>query len=419
MDFWALSSIALLAVCILWRSTFGFALVAAVQQVFRVAGLTMLADSGQAQYSTAWMFLASVVAFLTGYFTSEFFLRNLPARPTRALAPLRESAVWAIVLVAGALGTYHLFVGGLPIFSDNIETERFDFSSSGLFGIPGRMYLFGIPIAWVIASANARALGMAWPTYRPWRVATAALVLTTLLSGFKGDAMSLVLTIVALYIIISGTRITLGEMVRRFWWTGALAVGYFAAVAALYPTYSASGQSVWVQLSRRLTTVPAEPVAYAIEGYAHISANVPVFSDLGYFIRKYSGNEAPGSYSFERAVSASMIGVDPASSAWTTPVTVSGFAEAYVSFGFAIALIMILLAGVALSYFESAQQRSTTGLVARAVFGLMITGWLAKGGLAYHAVNYVAVVAFLAAIGTCAAVLLPGQSHRRSIASFP
>ncbi|GAA1687172.1 hypothetical protein GCM10009808_00190 [Microbacterium sediminicola] len=385
-----------------WRATFGFALVAAVQMVFRVIGLMMLGESGRASYASAWLFMVSLVAFVIGYFAAEFVIRARGASPPVRLKAFPSAAVWAVVLVAGVLGIYHLIAGGIPIFSSSIETERFDFSSSGLFGIPGRMYLFGVPIAWILASVNAQALQMRWRDYGPWRWATAAFVITTFLSGFKGDAFSLVLTLVALYIVISGSRITVGTMVRKFWWTGVVAVGYFVVVASLYPTYSSSGYSVAEQLFRRLTTVPAVPVYYAMEGLATEPGAVPIIADFGYFLAKYSGNEIAGSFSFERAVSAAMIGVDPSSQAWTTPVTVSGYAELFASFGGIVAVVAIFFTGILLSWIESGPHRTSIGLVLRAVTGMALVSWLARGGLAYHVVNYFAVIAFLAAIGFAA-----------------
>lgn len=410
MDLAFIVLLTLASVALLWRSTVAFALVVVLQQIFREIGLVTLAQNGQAEYETAWLYLGGTIALVVGYVASEFVLRNRPARAHARLNPLPDSAVWAIVLVAGALGLYHLFATGLPIFSSNIETERFDFTSSGFFGVPGRMYLFGINIAWIVAAANARANDMRWRDYGPWKWATGALLVSTILSGFKGDLFSLVLTFFALYTIISGTRMTLGRVIKRYWWAGLAGVGYFAVVAALYPTYANNEQNIFTQLFTRLTTVPAQAVQYAMEGRWYFPEPIPVLSDFRFFLLKYTGNEIPGSYSFERSVSAAIIGADPSSNAWTTPVTIGAFAEILVSFGFVAALAMMFVAGIVLSRGESGRIGSTQGLVLRAILGLFMFNWLVKGGFAYYLLNLGAVTAMLTLVGVAAWML----SYRRN-----
>jgi len=414
MDIFTTSTVVLLALCVLWRSTFGFALVVAIQMVFREVGLITLASLGSTYYSTVWIFLGSLLMFIVGYLITEMVLRNRRSISEPTLTPLNDRAVMAVVVTAGTLAMYHLVVGGIPLFSSSIETARFDFTSSGIFGIPGRMYLFGINIAWVVASANAQAHGMRWRAYYPWRWATAVLLVAAVLSGFKGELLSLAYSVVAVYVIVSKRRLTFGAAVRKYWWIGAIGIAYFAAIAALYPSYSTRGDSVVSQFYSRLTTIPAQPIQYAIEGYGSVGLGTPIFSDFTYFLQKYGGGDVTGMYTFERAVSASIIGVDPSSSAFTTPVTVSAFAELYVSFGIVLALLAMALCGSVFSFGESAPRHSTLGLIMRAVIGIMMVSWLVKGGLAYHFLNFAAVTLMLALVGVAAHFMFPAANRGRS-----
>lgn len=400
------------ALFVLWRSTVGFALFAITQMTLREIGLVILARNGDAAALTAWLFLAGIAAFLVGYVVFEYFWRHKPPRTKRQFHALPDGAVKAVVFAAGLLALYHLAATGLPILSSDIERERFDFTSSGLFGIPGRMYLFGVNIAWIAASVNAQARGVRWRSYNPWRWATFFLIVPAVLGGFKGDVISLVITFIAVYVVVSDHRLTLGEVVRKYWWTAVLGIGYFAAVAALYPTYNSRGDGFVAQLRDRLTIGPSEPIYVAMEGYSQTNSAYPVLSDFGYFIRKYSGGDVIGDYAFERGVSATIIGVDPASSAFTTPVTVSGYAELYASFGLLIAMIGVFAAGAVLAYGEAAPKNSALGVVLRAVAGLMIVSWLAKGGLAYHLLNFGAVASILAVVGLTAHFMSKPQPAR-------
>lgn len=424
MSAFTIGCLVAIALLLLWRWPVGFALFALVQLCLREVGLVRLVEDGLALESTARLFLLAVLSFVVGYLLQRQLLASRahrrderPDDPDDARPPLRplpDVAVMSVVLVAGGLALYHLVVSGIPLLSPSIETARFDFTSSGLFGVPGRMFLFGTTMSWAAASVNAQVSGLRWRDYRPWRWATGFLVLTTLLGGFKGDVLSLAVTVISLYVLVSGATVTFGEAARRFWWAGALGVGYFAAVAALYPSYSARGGSVWTQLFDRLTISPAQPTQYAIEGYVSFFPGIPVIADFGYFLAKYSGGGSMSDYSFERAVSAAMIGVSPTSDAFTTPVTVGAFAEIVASFGPWIACAAVGLVGAVLAHGEAAPHRTTAGLLGRCLVGLALVSWMAKGGFAYHVVNYSAVATMLVLVGWAAWLVTRGPSPTSS-----
>ena len=177
------------------RAQFGFALVIMVQLAFRIVGVLELSEPNEAWVALALLGAAS--AFLLGYWPAA--RREQRRRPSAVgiTATLSNGFVWATVIAAGVLGVYHLLASGIPLFSDSIETERFSFTSSGLWGIPGRMYLFGIPISWLVALTNGSAReGRIW-SYKPLQLATGFLVLTSLLGGFKGDMISLAVFVFA------------------------------------------------------------------------------------------------------------------------------------------------------------------------------------------------------------------------------
>lgn len=408
------------ALALLWRATVGFALIIIMQLVLVQIGLFTLVQDGRASPGAAWIYLTAIVALSIGYFVTDYILRHSRhSRPAPQLKAIPDSVVWSMVIVAGLLALYHLVASGIPIFSSQIETARFDFTSSGLFGIPGRMYLFGVNISWIFAAVNAEARGVRWRKYGPWRLATIFLSVSAILSGFKGELLSLALTFMALYTIISGSRLTLGGVIRRYWWAGVIAIAYFAAIAALYPSYSSPEGSVFGRFFERLTVVPAIVAQYALDGFVYFPPGNPIASDFVYFTHKYVGGELPGTYSFERAVSASIIGANPASDAWTTPVTVGAFPELLLSVGPALAIVALLLVGIALSVGESSSRVSTSGLVLRAIAGLFFASWIVKGGFVYYLFNLSAVTLFLLLVGQVALLLSkPRTSNRGGVAGW-
>jgi oligosaccharide repeat unit polymerase len=48
-----------------------------------------------------------------------------------------------VVAIFLSMIVYHYLVGGIPLFSENILFSRFESTSSGLFGVPGRFNLYG------------------------------------------------------------------------------------------------------------------------------------------------------------------------------------------------------------------------------------------------------------------------------------
>lgn len=346
-------------------------------------------------------YAAGIVALVFGYFTVMRSSTNieLPALGSRSVKALPDHIVYVIVFFAGFFGVYHLVVAGIPVFSSSIEIKRFDFTSSGLFGLPGRMYLYGIPFAWMLAAANAQARRVKWRSYIPWRVATFFLVATALMSGFKSGLLAATYTMLIAYFVISKNRMTIGSFARRFWWAFSLPVLYGVSVATSYSTYDVAGQSLWSQLIRRVTLVGAEPVKYAMDGRVSNFVENGLLNDLSYFIVKYTGGETSRMFSLERSISADIIDADPSSSAWTTPVTLGGFAEISYSLGPWVAAASMILIGIWIGRLHLGASNNVIDLTMCAVVAFGIYNWLLKGGIVYYVLNVVAVAVILVCVG--------------------
>ncbi|WEO76777.1 hypothetical protein BJQ94_15665 [Cryobacterium sp. SO2] len=360
-------------------------------------GLALYARDGIAEWSTVIAYTACVVAILVG-FVAGGYLRPAIKRvlPSRALPPMPQifrmpdTAVSLVVWTVGLMALYHLIASGIPLFADSIEVERFDFTSSGFFGIPGRMYLYGVPLSWMLATASAQAHGYRWRDYPAWWVATGFYILTSLLSGFKSGLLAMAVTGIIAAIVITGARVKVGQLVARYWLLLCVPVVFGLLVATTYSSYQKSDVPLWRQLIDRVTLVGAEPKQFAIEHNVAGTLNTGVLSDFWYYIQKYTGADMTGQYSLERAVSAKIINANPASDAWTTPVTVGGFPELIFSFGLPIAIIVTLLVGIVLQLLHS-RSINPLGLFLRAVTVYGIYTWLLKGGLAYYVINVSAV----------------------------
>ena len=326
----------------------------------------------------------------------------------------RDRGVYAVVGATGILALYHLVASGIPLFSSEIEVARFDFTSSGFFGVPGRMYLYGVPIAWILATTAAFYRGIRWHRYPPWVLATGFYTLVSLLSGFK-SGLSAMFTMMAIFAIqITGARITAVKLARKYWPALAAAVLYGLYVAASYRTYQNSGTSTFRSIVDRLTVVGAEPKLYALQGNIAISAENAIHGDFQYFISKYTGMATEGRYSFERAVSAHITGVDPSSDAWTTPVTVGGIPELVFSLGPYVSILAFFAIGVGVRRIQGGIFTFRRSVVC-AVIIYTFYMWITRGGLAYYLINLFAVSTLLTVLYSIARVTTVRADLRTAI----
>lgn len=374
------------------RLPFGMLAVIVVQSLAIAIGLSIDAHRGLTGATTPWVYLAGLGCLIAGWaVTAAHSAASEPRRTPKAAVSPR--AVGGVVAVVGLFTAYHLIQSGIPLFSSEIEKSRFNFSDSGLFGIPGRMYLFGTSFAWLLASANAHARGIKWRTSRAWVLATTILIGSAALSGFKGRLIYAALTILIGYLVIRGRSWTIGQVSRRFWPIGLALLLNFFVVASLYSTVQRSGSDPVQVFWERNTTVASEPVRVVLDHRVPSGIENPIPHDIQFYVAKYAHVGTPLPYSFQTSVSAAMIGVSPGST-FTVPVTIGAFAELHYALGGVIALVLMTGAGSLGARFERGGE-SVMGATLT-VFGLIaLQSWIIRGDLVYTVLNYAAVALFL------------------------
>lgn len=432
----ALIVVALAFAIILLRMNISVILFISYNLITALVGLSLLASDGTAQWSTVAIYASCVVAFLGGFVLGR---RRLAPAADPVVSPkdfnqsmssplmLSSAAVYVVVFVAGGFAMYHLVVGGIPLFSSgSVEVQRFDFTSSGLFGIPGRMYLFGVPVAWIIATTVATSRSIKLWRFGPWIWATLFYVSCGTLSGFKSGLSAMLFVMAFSLIVITGTQISLGKLLVRHGWLMVVAGGYALYTLSTYQTYQSASVPLWRSILDRSTIVGAQPKQYAIEGFVSGNITNGIANDFVYFLAKYTGNQIPGSYSLERAVSAQIIGVDPSSDAWTTPVTVGGFPELVYSLGVPLAIVAALLVGLWVAALHRQTPNSQLKTIWRAVAVYFLYSWILKGGLAYYSLNIGLVASVLVVLAIIVTIIRPPAEHygrrraaSRTVASVP
>jgi len=355
--------------------------------------------------STALMYCAAVSCLFVGHLVHQSWRRlrgqaatrqsldGLPSRSTPGLI------VFCCVVVI--LTFYHFLVSGVPLFSEDVETARFDFTSSGLFGIPGRMFLFGLPFTVLLVSVAAvRRIAPVSRTlvYFVW----GSYAVTCLLGGFKGGLV-VVLTTMLLARSIVGRPLSLRRAVVG--WRVLVIVGALVYCGLISFRYRSLGLTspgdVIPYLATRATTSAAAPGYLVFSRYGMDGSGGDHYAqDASYFLRKYLPFIFPDdgiTLPFDKTVSAALYHTPISGRSFIVPVTVGAFPELVSNVGVGAAMAGMFLVGVFISYFVSRAQLSS-GAFQSALFALtvnLLQIYILNGNLVYTCFNLVLVGLFL------------------------
>ncbi|MHB0913504.1 MAG: hypothetical protein ACYC2Y_08665 [Armatimonadota bacterium] len=366
------------------------------------------------QEKAIWVYYAlSIAALLLGYygvqglaahtirFGDQVLIRkHSDGAAMGILTDLQRRRMTLFCCFVGCFVFYHFAVGGIPAFSPDVETVRFDFTSSGLFGIPGRMSMFGWPFVVLLVSFyywRTRDESLKSLFYTVWGV----FLLISLASGFKSSLVQ-VLTLILLSRIIAGKPIYLTKLFsRRFMMLYVAAVGYAGWMSFRYGSIGLTGMADLVNYMKlRAGVLAAVPGYYTITSLpANESGHLYLVQDLLYTLHKYFhiGMVSADTFPLDKIVSSALYNTPLSADAWIVPVTIGGFAQLYADAGLVGALVLMVLTGIALAYavLRCTSKRTPFSAAALGLGIQMIMVYLLNGNLVYVIVNCGAVLAFL------------------------
>ena len=361
---------------------------------------------GQYGSHTAWFYAGALGCWFAGYalYPECRLSKTTDSGRARAASVKTGLSVLLLALIVVLFVCYHFSASGVPLFSDDVETERFDFTSSGLFGIPGRMFLFGLPfVVLLVSMATGRRLARVPRWLSP--VIWAAYVSAGLLGGFKGGLVTVLGTMLLARTVLSR------PLSIRHVAAGWRAMVIFAAllscaiISLRYKSLGlASPRDVLPYLAMRATTSAAAPghlaiVRYGIDG----SGGEQFLGDVGYFMGKYlpfAGSDPAPGLPFDKQMSAALYHTPISPGAFIVPVTVGAFPELVVNVGVIIAFFGMGLLGVLFAHLVSQARRCTSlfraATLAFAVYLLQI--YLLNGNLVYTVCNFMVMSGILLTI---------------------
>lgn len=354
--------------------------------------------------NTALMYCAAVSFLVAGHVLHQGWgrLRRPAAVPGVNRLPRRSTpGVICFSCVVIVLTFYHFFAAGVPLLSEDVETARFDFTSSGLLGIPGRMFLFGLPFTVLLVSSSAfrklmpvsrKLLYAVWISY----------IATSLLGGFKGGLVA-VLTIMLLARSVVSRPLSLRRALVG--WRVLVIVGALLYCGLISFRYRSLGLTspgdVIPYLAARATTSAAAPGYLVFSRYGTDGTGGDHYAqDASYFLRKYLPFIFPDNgvtLPFDKTVSAALYRTPISSRSFIVPVTVGAFPEMVSNVGVGFAMAGMFLVGVFISYFVTRAQLSG-GAFQSALFALtvnLLQIYILNGNLVYTCFNLVLVGLFL------------------------
>jgi len=347
-------------------------------------------------------------------------------------AQLRGIVVTAVLFCL--VTAYHFSVTGIPILSGNAELARWNFTGSGLLGIPGRIYSYGLTGLYVLVACirsstpSTAALGRSFTKVQLWLGVFIAL--TRVLGGFRGEVLAFVVVVLACE-LVARPGIRLRAALRNPRLVGAVVlatVGPFLYAFAVGSTYKSTeyfsqttGISSTERFIDRLTGSGVEPGRIAVasrEQQVDLVPGLAVTNDFRYYTSRYVPGVKHDGHDLNTVLSAKMSGrlvTNETSSNpqdFLVPVTPGLPAFVWYDFGFVGMLAAGILVGSALAKASAAtRSRQPLRMYIGTIALLAAKDIVLKGNPWYQVYNWP-----LAAAGTYVLVyLLSIERHVRSV----
>jgi hypothetical protein len=287
-----------------------------------------------------------------------------------------------MVAVFSCFALYHFYVTGITLLKNDIETARFDFSASGLLGIPSRSFLYAIPIL-ALYSAIFFEKKISKITYILWVV----FLLTQIFGGFKGGLFTVFESLI--FAIILRARMSSSKLLLVISAGLVASIVYVILVGSSYQTL-ASGTLDLGYIAFRTTEQAAESghLALAMQEMLSLQIGPAFWHDLSVLFGKYSSGAAT-MLTVESIVSATLSGVRPEVGNFIVPVTLGGPVYFLLTGGPALLMVGMLLIGLALTILIR-RLKTEQSLMARLGAITVIEGlriFLLNGNGAYLAIN--------------------------------
>lgn len=358
-----------------------------------------------------WTFVLGCLGFFTGLVASRVLVRELQVYEATMTDTARSrTLLWMYTGVTVFFITYHYAVGGIPLFQSDIMIARFDNTSSGLLGLPGRFNLFGGFFLYFLVTSYAQLTGSR-RARRLVGVGFVVLAVSLLLGGSKGNLVqAAVATVVCAPFTTQYRRLN-----ERLWqkvnglqmWQmlvyGGLAIAGFCIVASIHIARGVHLYgSVTETLVKRTTEVAGQgyfmAVAKVVPEYG-LGHGRYFVNDLRFFLNRFGIGGGTG-YSTVQLVSATVTGRSLNGSLYIVPTTVNAFGYLFLEWGLAGVLFGSIVLGYLSGWLHLTTER-TKHYFRRAwsYYAQMLMFWLlSKGNFGFYIPNMALIAVVFAGL---------------------
>jgi hypothetical protein len=288
-------------------------------------------------------------------------------------------AFWILFVLA----MLHFALGGIPVFSSSIETERFNLGGSGLGGFPSRAVLYAIPAVALLSLSTVREA-----TKRQTTAIWLLYVITQLGLGFKGAVVEIIILAAIGYLI----RVSRPKLKHMAIFAASLLVAfiYVEVVRSLYATTSVGGTGGIEYMLDRATTQAIESGYLALWHSPDFSGGLSAFGhDFQQLLTRYLGMAEDGDYTFDMLMSSIVTGTPLGIGMFIVPVTVGGAVYLIFSLGTPFVIAVLATIGWAWSW-AVASLRGKSTVLRSAFAAVLVIGvriFVLNGNGAYLVIN--------------------------------
>lgn len=410
---------------------FGFIHIAFVYLTFHsISSYRYGVDRGETL--PAYIILLSMLVISLTYSIRLKLIRHYDASNINRLKPSKSDYViikyFSVFIIFFVI--YHHVVGGIPLFSPDILLARFDNTTSGLFGLPGRINLFGTFFLFFLLFAYSRLHNKSFIIKLLFAIATSTLIISLIFKGSKGTLIHLVVAILIASQLnrISKIKWMSGKFVNYSyqglplkWLFISFALGMMVFMTVTYLHIEAGTQytSIFDALLRRTTE---------ISGMAYHTATTTIYEENGPGLGKYLIQDVyrffdrfggpGGEYSTMEIVSANTTGTPLDGSHYIVPVELNIIGFFFLEAGIIGVLIGSIILGLVLANLRIKAGKTNNTLILASVFYIQMLLFyvIIKGDIAWYIFNMgIMLILFVTIIHAHSSVLRTTFNRRPSI----
>lgn len=357
------------------------------------------------------LIVAMTVGYLAGRAVGIHRLRAIDVPPdTRLRATDAAHAARQLKVVLGVvtvLCLYHFARIGLPVFADDIELSRWKTTESGLYGIPSRAFQIGVPTAYFFAAVLWARVEVTHRhsivRLRQWAIAL--LVITRLVSGFKGGLVQVIIVVFMAQLLSGTDRQRLRNVSVKFALPVLIGFGFAVFIGSLYGGVNArienNGGTVTSLFVDRATKWAAEPSLVLLEGSLDNDKGAlpsePFTHDFVHYVRTYTPSLSSDEEPFSKHINSVITGRPLDGELFIVPTTPGILATTVFAFGPELGALLVLCLGLFYGYLEVVPRMTRsafgTAIWTAAVFNVHLA--FTKGNLVYQAINFTVMALLL------------------------